>query len=123
MSLTFEKTRPQTSWLLCRLCPQTFSSGHILLPVDPNEKVTGEGVAEVVAAHPLYRPRSRKAVIAHGIGVGDKVLFRGFLRYAQGVGELYGAGHPGDVFLLHVDDVLALVEGAGTLGKDNEFRF
>lgn len=121
--LTAEKTKPNVGWLLCRMVrPPDISTGGILFAKDFDEQVVTEGVAEVIAANPLMRVKATQAEVAHGIQVGDRVLFRGFLRFAQALGDLYGAQKPSDIFLINVTDVLAILEGSGTVGRYDEYR-
>jgi co-chaperonin GroES (HSP10) len=102
--------------------PPATSAGGILYAKDFDEQVVSEGAAEVVAANPLVRIKSTRAEVPHGIQVGDRILFRGFLRFAQALGDLYGAEKSSDIFLLNVTDVLAILEGSGTVGRYDEFR-
>jgi len=121
--LTADKTKPAVGWLLCRMIrPPAASAGGILFAKDFDEQVVSEGAAEVIAANPLMRIKASRAEVPHGIKVGDRILFRGFLRFAQALGDLYGAEKPSDVFLLNVTDVLAILEGSGTVGRYDEFR-
>lgn len=121
--LTAERTKPNIGWLLCQMIrPPAVSAGGILLTKDFDEQVVTEGVAEVIAANPLMRVKKTQAEVEHGIQVGDRILFRGFLRFAQALGDLYGAQKPSDIFLINVTDVLAVLEGNGTIGHYDEFR-
>jgi len=116
-----KQVTPLGNWLLCSpLRPRMVSKGGLFIAKDYDKDVRSEGVAEIVAAGPGKELNSG-VVVDHGIRVGDKVLFRGFLRYAEQFGEQLGADKGTDYFFLNADDVMAVVEGPGTLGLDGEY--
>ena len=54
--------------------------------------------------------------------MGDQIIYRGFLRFANQVGELLGSNRDCEFFLLNLDDILATVSGPGTVGVDGEYE-
>ena len=112
MTLDPQKVRPQGTWLFCRpLQPTSVRKSGLILPKDWDKDVTGEGVAEVLSVGPDV----------DDVKPGDRIVYRGFLRYAQQVGEMFGADKPSDYFLLNVHDALAVAVGSGTLGTHEEY--
>ena len=118
-----EDVRPQTGWALCRaLTPMQTTVGGLHLALDLDKNVKGEGVAEVVAiSTTTWATKAHKAQVPHGIPVGARVLYRGFLRFAQQFGDLFDTKGC-EYFLLSIDDIQALLEGEGSLGAYGEFR-
>jgi len=106
-------------WAVCRGLKAEFrSESGLIIAKDPDKEVITEGVAEVLD----YTPKRGQTHLPQAIKLGDIILYRGFLRYANQVGEVYGADKGCDFFLLNIDDVLATVEGSGTLGAYGEFK-
>jgi hypothetical protein len=106
---------PMPGWALCRTLPhrETLASG-LVLPKDIDKDVTSEGVAEVLR---VTAPHVGPA----GVGVGDKIVYRGFLRFANPVGAILGSHRDCEYFLLNLRDALAVVEGPGTIGLTGEY--
>jgi len=121
MNLEVDKTKPMNGWLLCRALQPEEKSGDLWIPTVVQDKVISEGVAEILAAGPGPLHEDSGVRLPMGIEVGDKVLYRGFLRFAQQVGDHYGEKVGANVFLLNVSDVLATVEGPGTIGLYGEY--
>lgn len=117
-----DKTRPMEDWVLCRaLDPQnSFGTSKLIMPKDMDKDVVSEGVAQVLAVGPgsLSKRGKRNTML---VGVGDRVLYRGFLRFAHQVGETFGEDKASKVFFLKVADILAVVEGEGSLGYYGEY--
>lgn len=107
---------PMPGWALCKTAPHsTTAISGIYLPTDIDKNVKSEGVAEIVAfTAPHVGPS--------GVEVGDKVIYRGFLRFANQVGHLLGSDRDCEFFLLNLKDVLAVVEGSGVIGINGEYR-
>jgi co-chaperonin GroES (HSP10) len=91
------------------------------MPKDMDKDVVSEGVAEVIAAGPGI-PDKKGNLVPLGVAPGDRVLYRGFLRYAQAVGDRLGCDKNTDRFLMSARDVLAVVEGSGVVGFYDEYR-
>ena len=107
---------PMPGWALCKTVPHsTTTIAGLYIPTDVDKDVKTEGVAEVVA---VTAPRAGPA----GVEVGDRIVYRGFLRFANQVGHLMGSDRDCEFFLLNVKDVLAVVEGSGTIGIHGEYR-
>lgn len=110
------KLTPMPGWALCMAAPhsaQTASGLFIASEIDTN--VQSEGVAEIVAIVPKDgMPLDTKP--------GDKVIYRGFLRFANQVGHYLGSKRDCEFFLLNVDDILAVVEKSCTIGINGEYR-
>ena len=116
---------PQPGWVLCKALRPAEMIGKLHAPID-HDKTVSEGVAEVVEVSSLHRVRqsnkeSAETFPQNELKKGDKVIYRGFLRYAHQVGEMFG-GRPTDFFFLQMGDVLAVVEGQGTVGFYGEFQ-
>lgn len=112
----------QDNWVLCRpMNPVAERPSGIITPKDFDKGVVSEGVAEILAIGRAFKPSKKHGQVFydHGMKAGDKVLFRQFLRFAQKVDTLFGGEKD---FLLSVNDILAVVEGTGTLGLHDEFR-
>lgn len=110
------KLTPMPGWALCMAAPhsaQTASGLFIASEIDTNVK--SEGVAEIISA----RPRDG---IPMGVSPGDKVIYRGFLRFANQVGHILGSQRDCEFFLLNLDDILAVVEKPCTIGINGEYR-
>jgi co-chaperonin GroES (HSP10) len=106
-------------WVVCKGIPPDFQSeSGLFIAKDPDKEVRTEGVAEVLS----YAPKRGMERAPLALSPGDKIIYRGFLRYANQVGEVFEADKGCDFFLLSIDDVLAIVEGSGTLGAYGEFK-
>lgn len=107
---------PMPGWALCRTLPhrETLASG-LILPGDIDKNVRSEGVAQIVAATPPH-------LGPMGVAVGDRILYRGFLRFANPVGSMLGAGRGCEFFFLNLKDILAVVVGPGTVGLNGEYE-
>lgn len=115
--------KPLPGWVLCRrMRPSTQSK--LVIP-NLEDRPVSEGVGEVVAVMPTTRTRTAKGESVeypqNEIKVGDKVLYRGFLEFANQVGELCGES-PKELFLLHLGDILAVLDGEGVVGYHGEYR-
>jgi co-chaperonin GroES (HSP10) len=110
------KIIPMPGWALCKAVPHALeNSSGIIIPGDIDKNVTSEGVAEVVS---VGAPHVGPA----GVEVGDKVIYRGFLRFANPMGNKHGSQRDCEFFLLNLRDILAVVEGSGTVGINGEYR-
>jgi co-chaperonin GroES (HSP10) len=115
------KSRPLDDWVLCRALPtdNRFAGSDLIMPKDMDKDVVTEGVAEVLAVGP-------GKMMKHGRGVmlikpGTKVIYRGFLRFAHQLGDLFGADKASEIFFLKSDDILCEVEGPGRVGEYGEY--
>lgn len=117
------EVQPLVGWLLVKAVkPAEATRGGLLLARDMDKDVRSEGMAEIVQINPLMYVRKGSHIkVAHGLHVGERILYRGFLRFAQPCGEFLGADSK-EFFLLHILDVLAVVEGEGTAGFYGEFQ-
>ena len=107
---------PMPGWALCKAVPHDLQrSSGLILPTEIDKNVTSEGVAEIVSVTPPH-------VGPAGVSVGDKVIYRGFLRFANQVGNIHGSHRDCEFFLINLKDVLAIVEGPGTIGINGEYR-
>ena len=121
MSRDLATARTLHNWLLVRpLKPLSATRGGILLPFDPESKTVSEGVGSVVSVGPGKLLRNGQ-FLDHGIHAGDRIIYRGFLTFAHQLGDIFGMERNTDVFALSADDVLAVVEGEGTIGLFDEF--
>lgn len=103
-------------WALCRTVPhaEKTASGLILV-TEIDKNVQSEGVAVVERVSPLEG-------MPPGVEVGDQIIYRGFLRFANQVGNLMGVQRDCEFFLLNLQDVLAIVSGPGTVGIRGEYE-
>lgn len=113
-----DQLKPLPGWVLCRPVRPTAQLGKLFIPMNMDTPVA-EGVAQVVAVHELGRLRTAKGDSPEtfnqdAVKVSDFILYRGFLKFANQVGE--------DLFLIHLGDVLAVLEDEGTIGYYGEFR-
>ena len=108
--------RPMPGWVLCRTLPESAqSSGGIVLPVNVDENVTTEGVAQVVEITP-------KKGHPPPVEVGSYIVYRGFLRFCNQMGDQFDSSRSCEYFLLNLDDALAEVEGPGRIGAYGEYE-
>lgn len=123
MRLNAEKTRPLDGWVLCRAFRPRLNVGKLVLPSTIEDKnVVSEGVAKVVASGPgPLGPKGKRTPT--GLEKGDKILYRGFLRFGHQLGDMFGADATALIFLLDIRDVLGVVEGPGTIGLYGEYVF
>lgn len=113
--------KPMPGWAVCRsLKPITTRASGIIMPTSLETGKLGECVAEVLS---VTWARSTDGSYHHpGFDVGDKVLIRDFLKFANAVGDMVGADRDDRVFILNSKDVLAVVSGAGKLGFYDEYE-
>ena len=110
------RLKPMPGWVLCKTHPhKTETASGLVLPKDVDTEVTSEGVAEVVALCP-------KRGAAAPFSPGDKILYRGFLRFCNQFGEMFGEHRNCEYFLLNIDDALAVVSGPATIGLYGEYE-
>lgn len=113
---------PMPGWVLCRMLePETKTDSGLVLARDMKDGKTSEGVCEVLEVTPPQTENGRPFPL--GFGVGDRIVFREFLKAGNPVGNMLGEDRDDSVFLLHYRDVLAVVpEGASlSLGHWGEF--
>jgi len=82
---------------------------------DMDKDVVSEGVAKVVSiGPPAFVKRGRKEIpMPAGVEPGDRIIYRGFLRFAHQHGT--GVMDDGEeYFFLKAADILCTVEGDGT---------
>jgi len=120
---------PQPGWVLCeRVLPVDSLASGLVLPEAVKESTTAESVAIVVAVPAFIRPPRLAAeavkdgTLAPPVEVGDRILYREFLRHVERVGAILGEDDE-RFFLLNIHDILAVLTGPGTLGLHSEFRF
>jgi co-chaperonin GroES (HSP10) len=114
--MTLTHLRPMPGWALCRTSPHSLTTkSGLILPTEIDKNVRSEGVAIIEAVCP-------KRGAPAGVEVGDQVLYRGFLRFANQVGELLGGKRDCERFLINLDDILAIVSGPGTIGVNGEYE-
>lgn len=101
------KILPKRDWCLVRCDARQTKVGLIELPVNETgvEKVT-ERAGTVIRVGP-----GEKAKVLD-LKAGDRVVFRGFLKYANPVPTDDGSEH----FLMSIDDVLCVTEGDINVG-------
>jgi hypothetical protein len=85
------------------------------MPKGVDDEVTSEGVAEVIEV----RPKDDRPV---PFEKGDKIVYRGFLRFCNQVGEYYGESRSCEYFMLNIEDALMKVEGPVKIGLYNEYE-
>lgn len=97
--------RPRRDWVLVLQEPRKELVGHIFLPSDTGiEKVT-ESSGHIVRLGPGIKAEKLE------LKVGDRIIFRGYLKYANPVDhdERWGDGSKKEYFLMSLDDVFAVV--------------
>lgn len=110
------RVRPMPGWVLCKTLPHsTKTASGLFIPKDVDKEVTSEGVAEVLEISPKHGH-------AAPFSVGDKIIYRGFLRFCNQVGEMFGEHRSCEYFLLNIDDALAVVTGPTSIGLYNEYE-
>lgn len=106
---------PTKGFLVCReLSSNQKTASGLILPKDRDKDVTDVGVAIVEE----YTPTEDKCL---DIVKGSVIVYRGFLRFAGQLGELYGEERGCDVFLLHHDDVLLEILEPCTIGCEVQY--
>lgn len=117
-----KKARPMDDWVLCRTVTPSNKIGKLglITPKDMDKDVVTEGVAEVISVGPGKWMGKGRAVML--VEPGDKVLYRGFLRFAHQFGDVFGAERASGVFMLKIDDILAVIEGPGRFGEYGEYE-
>ena len=103
-------------WALCKTLPHvTQTASGIILAKDIDKDVTSEGVAEVIEVCP-------KDNVSAQFEAGDKVVYRGFLRFCNQFGEFFGEQRSCSYFMLNIEDVLGVVSGPITVGMYGEYE-
>jgi co-chaperonin GroES (HSP10) len=103
-------------WALCRAAPHSLKTkSGLYLATEIDKNVQSEGVAVIESVVP------REGMPA-GVSAGDQVIYRGFLRFANQVGNLMGVDRDCEFFLLNLQDILAVVSGPGTVGVHGEYE-
>lgn len=116
---TLQSIRPMPGWALCEMLkPASETKSGLLMGRALEDGKTTEAVAVVHAVTPAEGTRGP---VDPGFAVGDRILIRDFLKYANGVGDLLDADRNDRYFLLNNKDALAVVSGPGTLGFYGEF--
>ena len=116
---TVESIRPMPGWALCEMLrPVAETKSGLIMGRALEDGKTTEAVARV---HRVTPAEGKHGPIDPGFTVGDNILIRDFLKYANTVGELVGADRADRFFLLNNKDALAVVSGPGTLGFYGEF--
>jgi co-chaperonin GroES (HSP10) len=116
------RVRPLPGWIAVRPRPAFDRDvAGVIIVADADKGETSEGVAEVVA---LGSCCSADASVPTPIPlqIGDLVLYRGFLRFAQPIGDRI---EERGIFMLQIGDVLAVVDvsdGGGTVGPGGKYR-
>ena len=114
------KIKAHHSWVLIKPEPRKEVVGSILLPNEINIERVSEGVGVVVSMPDELWPKSIKTdkPVKPHFKVGDRVLFRGFLK------DLNQVEHDGEMCcFLHWEDLLGVVpEGveAGVLSMSQD---
>ena len=118
------KARVMGNWILCRgMTPKTMTKSGLHMPKDFDRDVVTEGVAEVIGVGPGEFNKKTGIYTDHGIEVGERVVYRGFLRYAEQVGDLFGGERASEYFFINAKDLLCTVSGTdGTVGFYDEYE-
>lgn len=115
--------KPLGNWIVCAPLKPKQKQGSLVIPKDLEDKTVSEGVAEVVRVGPGIWLGDLEEYLDHGLRPGDKIIYRGFLRFAYQVGDLFGGANIRDYFLLDAKDALAKIEGTGgSIGLYDEFE-
>lgn len=115
------RARALHDWLLVRpLKPKSVTKGGLHLPFDPEAKTVSEGAGEIISVGP-GKVLPDGTVRDHGLRAGDRILYRGFLTFAHQLGNIFGCEKNTDVFVLAAEDVMAVLEGSGSVGLFDEF--
>ena len=106
---------------------QTASGLHLPESADRNNTGEGAGIVIAMSAGPqILTDKAGNETLLYPrqfLSVGERVLHRGFLRHVNAVGDLMGAAHHDDYYLIKISDLLAVIEGdAVTVGKYGEYR-
>lgn len=101
------KVRPRRDWCLVRCDPRQEVVGGIHLPVN---EIGLEKVMERAGTVTAVGPGDKATKL--GLVPGSRVVFRGFIKYAQPLETDTGL----DYFLMAVDDILGITEGDVTVG-------
>jgi co-chaperonin GroES (HSP10) len=118
------KTKPLGTWLLCAsLLPSNKTASGLIMPKDFDKDVVSEGVAEVIAVGQGVWNDDLQDYVPLAFACGDKVLHRGFLRYGLQVGLMFGGRKDSSFFMIKAEDILAKVDGKGTIGYYDEYQF
>lgn len=110
------RIRPMPGWVLCKTLPHsTKTASGLFIPKDIDKDVTSEGVAEVIEVRP-------KEGMPAPFKEGDKIVYRGFLRFCNQLGEFFDEHRSCEYFMLNIDDALAVVTGPVTVGLYSEYE-
>lgn len=125
--LSSDQIKPRPGWALCRsLKPVSERPSGLIIARDLEDTKTTEGVCEILAVEHKRAKKDRRIFIPLQFAVGDVVLFRDFLKNANQVGSMVGEEKNNRVFLLSIDDILAVLNGTGdgslTVGHYGEYR-
>jgi co-chaperonin GroES (HSP10) len=93
------------------------------MPKDFDKDVVSEGVAEVIAVGQGVWNDDFQNYTPLVFTCGDKILHRGFLRYGLQVGLMFGGKKDTAFFMIKAEDILAKVDGKGTIGYYDEYQF
>ena len=108
--------RPMQGWVLCKTLPHaTRTASGLYIPKDIDKDVTSEGVAEILRVTP-------KEGMEAPVSVGDKIVYRGFLRFCNQMGDYFGENRSCSYFLLNIDDILGVLTGPVTVGLHSEYE-
>ena len=114
------RIRPQPGWAVCRMVPTNRQSpSGLLYGRDVADDKTTEGVCEVLSVSPQLSESG--SPVPTPFGVGDKILFREFLKNANQIGDMVGE-KSNSVFLLNIKDAMAVLSGNVTVGHYGEYQ-
>jgi len=110
-------------WIICEaMVPVTESPSGLWLGKDMDKDVVTEGVA-IVRSIGEGKVTKKGTVIPPPVKVGDKVIYKGYLRYAHQMGTLFGHKRDSRVFAIKSDDLQAVTVGTGfELGHYGEYK-
>ena len=110
------RIRPMPGWALCKAVPHSEKTASgLFIPKDIDKEVTSEGVAEVLEVVP-------KDGVPLDFKAGDVIVYRGFLRFCNQMGEFFGEHRSCSYFMLNVEDALGVITGSVTVGLYNEYE-
>ena len=110
------RIRPMPGWVVCKtLKHDEKTAGGLYVPTSIDENVQSEGVAEVLEVTP-------KKGAPTPFSAGDKIIYRGFLRFVNQIGDLFDSHRGCEYFLLNIDDALAVVDGPCKIGLYGEYE-
>lgn len=97
--------KPMPNWIALKAAPRPTSIGHILLPDQYllAERKSEEAAIVVAVPSKCYTKKKCKEIPCP-VAVGDRILFRGFLK------DLFQVEYKGETYsLIHYADVLAVL--------------